>query len=82
MTYQNYPAVAVPDSKRVQADRPTINDSRLLDPNILAPTYEQLQQIRNYYGFPPSLDVDRYPRQAPQGNNKQMPRWWRPARST
>ena len=70
VTYQNYPAVAVPDSKKVQADRPTINDSRLLDPNILAPTYEQLQQIRNYYGFPPSLDVDRYPRQAPQGNTK------------
>ena len=54
----------------MQADRPTINDSRLLDPNILAPTYDQLQQIRNYYGFPPSLDVDRYPRQAPQGNTK------------
>ena len=57
----------------MQADRPTINDSRLLDPNILAPTYEQLQQIRNYYGFPPSLDVDRYPVDAKKPNqNKQI----------
>ncbi|MEW2394755.1 UPF0182 family protein [Streptomyces sp. NPDC046862] len=33
---------------------------RLLDPNIVSPTYQQLQQIRNYYGFPANLDVDRY----------------------
>ena len=72
VTYQNYPAVALPDSKKAQADRPTINDSRLLDPNILAPTYEQLQQIRNYYGFPPSLDVDRYPVDPTKPDNKQI----------
>ncbi|MER6087122.1 UPF0182 family membrane protein [Streptomyces bluensis] len=33
---------------------------RLLDPNIVSPTYQQLQQIRNYYAFPTNLDVDRY----------------------
>ncbi|MFI1730877.1 UPF0182 family protein [Streptomyces acidicola] len=33
---------------------------RLLDPNIVSPTYQQLQQIRNYYAFPANLDVDRY----------------------
>ena len=82
VTYQNYPAVAMPDSNRVQADRPTINDSRLLDPNILAPTYEQLQQIRNYYGFPPSLDVDRYPVDATKPNRQADTTWWRPGRST
>ncbi|WP_190188747.1 UPF0182 family membrane protein [Streptomyces minutiscleroticus] len=33
---------------------------RLLDPNIVSPTFQQLQQIRNYYGLPANLDVDRY----------------------
>ncbi|MGB8383720.1 MAG: UPF0182 family protein, partial [Dermatophilaceae bacterium] len=73
VTYTNYPAIAIPNSPRARADLPTINNSRLLDPNILAPTYEQLQQIRNYYGFPPSLDVDRYPTDAKKPNqNKQI----------
>ncbi|NUR02613.1 MAG: UPF0182 family protein [Streptomyces sp.] len=33
---------------------------RILDPNIVSPTFQQLQQIRNYYAFPNNLDVDRY----------------------
>ncbi|MEU7058382.1 UPF0182 family protein [Streptomyces sp. NPDC046197] len=33
---------------------------RILDPNIVSPTYQQLQQMRNYYTFPNNLDVDRY----------------------
>jgi uncharacterized membrane protein (UPF0182 family) len=33
---------------------------RLLDPNIVSPTFQQRQQIRSYYGFPENLDVDRY----------------------
>ncbi|CAB4531612.1 unannotated protein [freshwater metagenome] len=31
-----------------------------MDPNVLSPTFRQLQQIRPYYSFPESLDVDRY----------------------
>ncbi|MFI6352835.1 UPF0182 family protein [Streptomyces sp. NPDC050743] len=34
---------------------------RIMDPNIVSPTFQQLQQMRNYYGFPTNLDVDRYP---------------------
>lgn len=34
---------------------------RIMDPNVVSPTFQQLQQIRNYYGFPNNLDVDRYP---------------------
>jgi uncharacterized membrane protein (UPF0182 family) len=34
--------------------------ARLLDPNVLSSTYQQLQQQRAYFGFPPSLDIDRY----------------------
>ncbi|MGW3498479.1 UPF0182 family membrane protein [Streptomyces sp. NPDC001020] len=33
---------------------------RLLDPNIVSPTFTQLQQMKNYYAFPTNLDVDRY----------------------
>ncbi|MDO0925805.1 UPF0182 family protein [Streptomyces sp. TG1A-8] len=49
------------------ADRTKLRDRvdgtaslRIMDPNIVSPTFQQLQQIRNYYGFPTNLDVDRY----------------------
>ncbi len=48
-------------------DKSTLRDDvdptasiRILDPNIVSPTFQQLQQIRNYYAFPTNLDVDRY----------------------
>ncbi|WNM36438.1 UPF0182 family protein [Streptomyces sp. Li-HN-5-11] len=48
-------------------DKSTLRDDvdktasiRILDPNIVSPTFQQLQQIRNYYTFPNNLDVDRY----------------------
>lgn len=31
-----------------------------MDPAIIAPTFEQLQQVRGFYTFPNVLDVDRY----------------------
>jgi len=34
--------------------------SRLLDPTLIAPAFEQLQQVRGYYTMPGTLDVDRY----------------------
>ncbi|WP_328484514.1 UPF0182 family protein [Streptomyces sp. NBC_00377] len=48
-------------------DKATLRDDvdatasiRVLDPNIVSPTYQQLQQMRKYYAFPTNLDVDRY----------------------
>ena len=41
-------------------DTGTLSNIRLLDPNVVGPTYEKVQQIRNYYGFPRTLDIDRY----------------------
>ena len=38
----------------------TIANIRLMDPNVLSPTFRQLQQIKPYYTFAPTLDVDRY----------------------
>ncbi|HVV77968.1 MAG TPA: UPF0182 family protein [Mycobacteriales bacterium] len=33
---------------------------RVLDPNVVSQTFEQLQQQRSFYAFEKSLDVDRY----------------------
>ncbi|WP_246063883.1 UPF0182 family protein [Blastococcus colisei] len=41
-------------------DTETIPNARLLDPNVLSETFTARQQIRNWYGFPEKLDVDRY----------------------
>ncbi len=39
---------------------PTVSDIRILDPNVLSPTFTQQQQLKNVYGFAAKLDVDRY----------------------
>ncbi len=41
-------------------DTATAASIRLLDPAIVSPTFRQLQQVKDYYGFPDALDVDRY----------------------
>src|SRR3954454_12147431 len=41
-------------------DTETIPNARLLDPNVLSETFTAQQQIRNVYGFPAKLDIDRY----------------------
>jgi uncharacterized membrane protein (UPF0182 family) len=41
-------------------DTETIPNARLLDPNVLSQTFTARQQIRNVYGFPEKLDIDRY----------------------
>jgi len=41
-------------------DKGTIPNARLLDPNVLSDTFTARQQIRNVYGFPEKLDIDRY----------------------
>jgi len=48
------------DRAGAAADAANLSSVRLLDPNVLGPTYDQLQQIRNYYAFPKILDIDRY----------------------
>jgi uncharacterized membrane protein (UPF0182 family) len=34
---------------------------RLLDPDLVSPTFQQLQQVKSYYQFPSQLAMDRYP---------------------
>jgi uncharacterized membrane protein (UPF0182 family) len=45
---------------RLRDDADSTASIRLMDPNIISPTFQQLQQVRNYYGFPSNLAVDRY----------------------
>lgn len=44
----------------VASDVATVSNIRLLDPEIISPTFTQLQQLKNFYGFPQSLAMDRY----------------------
>lgn len=44
----------------VNADINTLSNIRILDPNVVSPTFRQQQQRRNFYGFPTQLAVDRY----------------------
>ncbi|MGW5124448.1 UPF0182 family membrane protein [Streptomyces sp. NPDC004069] len=48
------------DKKQLRDGAADAASYRLMDPNIVSPTFEQLQQVRNYYGFPSNLAVDRY----------------------
>ncbi|MEU7718012.1 UPF0182 family membrane protein [Streptomyces tibetensis] len=48
------------DKTTLRDDVPSTASIRIMDPNIVSPTFQQLQQIRNYYAFPTNLDVDRY----------------------
>lgn len=62
-----YSAVGQPDAESLAADKGTLDNIRLLDPAIVSPTFRQLQQIRTFYSFPDTLDVDRY--QLPSGRS-------------
>ena len=44
----------------VRNDTATVPNIRLLDPAKLGETFTQLQQRRQFYGFPSKLDIDRY----------------------
>jgi uncharacterized protein len=52
--------VSPPTQQTLDDSSGTLNAIRLLDPAVVSPTYNQLQQIRGYYSFNNKLDVDRY----------------------
>ncbi|MDJ0111321.1 UPF0182 family protein, partial [Rhodococcus erythropolis] len=58
--YVDYPGVGTKQPQDVPADRTTIANTRLLDPTILSPTFTAQRQLKNFYGFPQTLNVDRY----------------------
>ena len=56
----DYQATVATNTGQLADDAATIANIRLMDPNVLSATFRQLQQIRPYYSFPESLDIDRY----------------------
>ncbi|MEU2079666.1 UPF0182 family protein [Streptomyces sp. NPDC013489] len=56
--YSGKSTVKAKDQLRSNAD--SAASYRVLDPNIVSPTFQQLEQKRKYYQFPTTLDVDRY----------------------
>ena len=57
---KDYQATLATNSGQLATDAATIANIRLMDPNVLSATFRQLQQIKPYYTFPESLDIDRY----------------------
>ncbi len=56
----DYQATISTSAGQLSKDASTISNIRLMDPNVLSATFRQLQQIKPYYTFPDSLDIDRY----------------------
>lgn len=58
---EDYPGtVSLPSPEVIAANAGTLKNIRLLDPAVVSPTFNQLQQIRGYYSFNNRLDIDRY----------------------
>jgi uncharacterized membrane protein (UPF0182 family) len=57
---QDYQATVTTSAGQLANDAATIANIRLMDPNVLSATFRQLQQIKPYYSFADSLDIDRY----------------------
>lgn len=57
---EGYRAATEATQGQLRGDAATVPGIRLVDPNVVSPTFQQLQALRNYYRFPDALDVDRY----------------------
>jgi len=55
-----YSAKTTASAGQLKEDAEALPGIRLIDPYVVPPTFEQLQQVRGYYAFPSTLDVDRY----------------------
>ncbi len=57
---EQYNANTEAEAGALREDADTTASIRLLDPEIVSPSFSQLQQNKQYYGFSQSLSVDRY----------------------
>nr|WP_263971460.1 UPF0182 family protein [Pseudoclavibacter chungangensis] len=55
-----YQATTVAEAGQLRQDAVTTANIRIMDPQLLQPTFAQLEQERPYYSFPDQLDVDRF----------------------
>ena len=58
--FEDYSGEGEASAETLKEDAGTLTNIRLLDPAVVSPTFRQLQQIRGFYSFPDTLDVDRY----------------------
>ncbi len=56
---EDFPLTQDVTAADLKVDDPTLQNVRLLDPNIVLPTFQRVQGIRSFYQFN-DLDVDRY----------------------
>ena len=60
VSYVPYRAIANPPTDAISTANTTVSNIRILDPNVVSPTFNNAQKIGLPYGFSGSLDVDRY----------------------
>ncbi len=58
--YKQYAALDSPKASALSLSNPTVGNIRILDPNEITQAFTQQQRIKNVYGFPAKLDIDRY----------------------
>lgn len=56
----DYNAVVQVRPGQLKEDAEALPGIRLIDPNVVSTTFDQLQQVKGYYSFQRALDVDRY----------------------
>ena len=56
----NYDATTDIGPEQLRQDAENLPGTRLLDPSLVSPAFDQLQQVRGFYSVPDVLDVDRY----------------------
>jgi uncharacterized protein len=57
---ERYEASQQADVDDLESQASSVDSARLLDPNRLAPTFEQLERLTFYFGVTNDLDIDRY----------------------
>ncbi len=57
---EDYEATTTASAGQLRQDAEALPAIRLIDPTVVPPAFEQLQQVRGYYTFPDVLDIDRY----------------------
>lgn len=60
MEVTNYDATTEAEADALRADVETTAQIRLLDPSVVSPAFQQLEQNKQYYNFADELNVDRY----------------------
>ena len=60
LDYTNYDAATSAQPGQLREDSESTSQIRLLDPQVITKTVQQLQQSRPYYGFDSGMKVDRY----------------------